>query len=145
MTLSIGTPFDAEDEAAPPQIPLMFDGTVTSKSLIAAGKVRLLGVAYKTRLPDFPNVPTLAEIGYPELSFSNWSGVIASSQMPAALTEKIHAALQKVAANAAVRKRLSGTGFEPAADRSLAQAARELREEYDRNAAIVKAFNIKLD
>jgi tripartite-type tricarboxylate transporter receptor subunit TctC len=127
------------------QVPLMFDGAVTSKSLVAAGKVRLLGVAYKTRLPEFPNVPTLAEIGYPEVNFSNWTGVIASSQMPAALTEKIHAALQKVAANPAVRERLTGAGFEPVAERSLAQAAGELREEYDRNAAIVKAFDIKLN
>ncbi|MBT2321678.1 tripartite tricarboxylate transporter substrate binding protein [Variovorax paradoxus] len=127
------------------QIPLMFDGTVTSKSLIAAGKVRLLAVATKARLPDFPNAPTLAELGYPELNFSNWTGVIASSQMPAPLAEKIHAALQKVAANAAVHERLIGAGFEPMTERSLAQAQGELREEYDRNAEIVKAFNIKLN
>ena len=127
------------------QVPLMFDGAVTSKSLIAAGKVRLLAVATKTRLPEFPNVPTLAELGYPELNFSNWTGVIASSQMPAPLAEKIHAALQKVLANAAVRDRLIGAGFEPMAERSLAQAQSELRQEYQRNADIVKTFNIKLD
>ena len=127
------------------QIPLMFDGAVTSKSLIAAGKVRLLAVATKSRMAEFPNVPTLAELGYPELNFGNWTGVIASSQMPAPLAEKIHAALQKVATNPAVRERLIGAGFEPMSERSLAQAQSELREEYDRNADIVKTFNIKLD
>jgi tripartite-type tricarboxylate transporter receptor subunit TctC len=127
------------------QVPLMFDGAVTSKNLIAAGKVRLLAVAAKTRLPEFPSVPTLAELGYPELNFSNWTGVIASSQMPPALAEKIHAALQKVAANAAVRERLIGAGFEPMPERSLAQAQDEVRQEYDRNAGIVRTFNIKLD
>ncbi|MDR6537800.1 tripartite tricarboxylate transporter substrate binding protein [Variovorax soli] len=127
------------------QIPLMFDGAVTSKNLIAAGKVRLLAVATKARMPEFPNVPTLAELGYPELNFGNWTGVIASSQMPAPLAEKIHAALQKVAANASVRERMVGAGFEPVPERSLAQAQAELRQEYDRNAEIVKTFNIKLD
>jgi tripartite-type tricarboxylate transporter receptor subunit TctC len=127
------------------QIPLMFDGAVTSKAPIAAGKVRLLAVAAKARLPDFPGVPTLAELGYPELDFSNWVGVIASSRMPAPLAEKIHAALQKVAANAAVRERLVGVGFEPMQERSLAQAQSELREEYERNAGIVKTFHIKLN
>lgn len=127
------------------QVPLMFDGAVTSKNLIAGGKVRLLAVATKTRLPEFPDTPTLAELGYPGLNFSNWTGVIASSQMPAPLAEKIHATLQKVAANAAVRERLVGAGFEPMPDRSLAQAQSELREEYDRNAAIVKTFDIKLN
>jgi len=127
------------------QIPLMFDGAVTSKNLITAGKVRLLAVAYKSRLPDFPTVPTFAELGYPELNFSNWTGVIASSRLPAELTDKIHAALQKVAANPDVRKRLVDAGFEPTADLSPAQAAVDVREEYDRNAAIVKSFDIKLN
>ncbi len=127
------------------QIPLMFDSAVTAKPLIAAGKIKLLGVAYKSRMPDYPNVPTLAEIGYPDLNFSNWSGVVVSSKVPAELTEKIHAALQKVAANPAVRKRLIDSNFEPVADYPLTQAASELREEYDRNAAIVKAFDIKLN
>jgi tripartite-type tricarboxylate transporter receptor subunit TctC len=127
------------------QVPLMFDGAVTSKNLIAAGKVRLLAVAARTRLPEFPNVPTLAELGYPQLNFSNWTGVIASSQMPAPLAEKIHVALQKVAANPAVRERLIGAGFEPMQERSLAQAQSELREEHARNADIVKTFDIKLN
>ena len=127
------------------QVPLMFDGAVTSRGLIAAGKVRLLAVATRARMAEFPNVPTLAELGYPELNFGNWLGVIAASQTPAPLLEKIHAALRKVAANPAVRERLAGAGFELMAERSTAQAERELREEYDRNAEIVKAFNIKLD
>jgi tripartite-type tricarboxylate transporter receptor subunit TctC len=96
-------------------------------------------------LPDFPNVPTLTELGYPALNFSNWTGVIASSQMPAPVAEKVHAALQKVAANATVRERLIAAGFEPMPERSLAQAQSQLREEFDRNAEIVKTFNIKLD
>ena len=127
------------------QVPLMFDGAVTSRNLITGGKVRLLAVATKTRLPEFPNTPTLAELGYPGLNFSNWTGVIASSQMPAPLAEKIHVALQKVAANATVRERLIGAGFEPMPDRSLAQAQSEVREEFDRNAEIVKTFDIKLN
>lgn len=47
------------------QIPLMFDGSVTTKPLVPSGKVKLLAVAYKSRLSDFPNVPTMAEVGYP--------------------------------------------------------------------------------
>ena len=59
------------------QIPLMFDGSVTTKPLVPSGKVKLLAVAYKSRLSDFPNVPTMAELGYPELDFSNWAGRLA--------------------------------------------------------------------
>lgn len=127
------------------QVPLMFDGAVTSKPLIAAGKVHLLAVAAPARLPEFPGVPTLAEFGYSAVSFSNWTGVIASSRMPAPLAEKIHAVLQKVAANPAVRASVTSAGFEPMAERTLSQASGDLREEFDRNAEIVKNYNIKLD
>ncbi|GHD03009.1 exported protein [Pseudorhodoferax aquiterrae] len=128
------------------QIPLMFDGSVTSKPLIAAGKVKLLAVAYKSRMPEYPDVPTMAELGYPELNFSNWAGVFASAQTPAAVLEKVHAALTKINAVPAVRARYASTGFEPIAEpRSLQQAEEDVRLEYERNGAIVKAFGIKLN
>ena len=128
------------------QIPLMFDGSVTSKPMIAAGKVKLLAVAYKSRMAEYPNVPTMAELGYPELNFSNWSGVFASSQTPPALLEKIHATLTKINALPAVRARYASTGFEPIVEApSLEQAAEDVRMEYERNGEIVKAFGIKLN
>ena len=124
----------------------MFDGSVTSKPLIAAGKVKLLAVAYKTRMPEYPNVATMAELGYPDIDFSNWSGVFASGQTPAPLMEKIHAVLAKVNESRTVLDRYSSTGFEPiASKRSRAQMEAELRNEYERNAEIVKAYGIKLN
>lgn len=128
------------------QIPLMFDGSVTSKPLIAAGKVKLLAVAYRSRMAEYPDVPTMAELGYPELDFSNWAGVFASAQTPPALLEKVHAVLTRINALPAVRARYANTGFEPIAEpRSLQQAAEDVRLEYERNGEIVKAFNIRLN
>jgi tripartite-type tricarboxylate transporter receptor subunit TctC len=127
------------------QIPLMFDGAVTSRPLVSAGRVKLLGVAYKTRLPDYPNTPTLTELGFPDINFSNWVGVIASSKMSTPLSNQIHEVLQKIAASPSFRERAATAGFDPTAPRTLDQAAREVREEYQRNAEIVKAYGIKLD
>ncbi|HET7837099.1 MAG TPA: tripartite tricarboxylate transporter substrate binding protein [Variovorax sp.] len=128
------------------QIPLMFDGSVTSKPMIAAGKVKLLAVAYKSRMPEYPNVPTMGELGYPEVNFSNWSGVFASSQTPPALLAKIHATLAKINASPVVRARYASTGFEPITEsRTLEQAAEDVRTEYERNGEIVKSFGIKLN
>ncbi|MBS0429215.1 MAG: tripartite tricarboxylate transporter substrate binding protein [Proteobacteria bacterium] len=128
------------------QVPLMFDGSVTSKTQIAAGKVKLLGVAYKDRLAEYPKVPTMAEIGYPELNFSNWAGVFASTQTPRPLLEKMYATFARINAMGAVRERYALTGFEvidkPA---SLDAMQADLQAEFDRNAAIVRTFNIKLD
>ncbi len=128
------------------QIPLMFDGSVTSKPLIAAGKVKLLAVAYKSRMAEYPDVPTLAELGYPEVNFSNWSGVFASAQTPPAVLEKLNAVLTKINTLPAVRARYVTTGFEPITEpRTLQQAAQDIRTEYERNGEIVKNFGIKLN
>jgi tripartite-type tricarboxylate transporter receptor subunit TctC len=128
------------------QIPLMFDGSVTSKPLIAAGKVKLLAVAYKHRMAEYPKVPTMAELGYPDLNFSNWSGVFASAQTPPATLEKLHGVLMKINAQPAVLARYASTGFEPITEvRSLQQAAEDVRAEYVRNGEIVNAFGIKLN
>ncbi|CAM4133757.1 tripartite tricarboxylate transporter substrate binding protein [Comamonas aquatilis] len=128
------------------QIPLMFDGSVTSKPLIASGKVKLLAVSYKNRWAEFPNVPTMAELGYPEVDFSNWSGVFASAKTPQPLMEKIHATMQKINASQAVQARYQATGFEPIRqERSLEQLSTDLRAEFDRNGEIVKTYGIKLN
>lgn len=128
------------------QIPLMFDGSVTSKPLIPSGKVKLLAVAYRSRLPDYPQVPTMAELGYPELDFSNWAGVFASAKTPQPLLEKINVTLQKVNASQAVQARYLSTGFEPIKqERTLEQLSTELQAEYQRNGEIVRNFGIKLN
>lgn len=128
------------------QIPLMFDGSVTTKPLVPSGKVKLLAVAYKSRLSDFPNVPTMGELGYPELDFSNGCGVFASAKTPQPLLEKINATLQKVNASQAVQARYLSTGFEPIKqERTLEQLSTDLQSEYQRNGEIVRNFGIKLN
>ena len=128
------------------QIPLMFDGSVTTKPLVPSGKVRLLAVAYKSRLADYPQVPTMAELGYPELDFSNWAGVFASTKTPQPLLEKINATLEKVNASQAVQARYAATGFEPIRqERTLEQLSTDLQAEYQRNGEIVRNFGIKLN
>lgn len=126
------------------QIPVMFDGMATSKPLISSGKVNAIGVAAKVRSTQLPNVPTLAEQGFPELDFSNWIGVIVASAVPAAVTDKIHAAVLKAAAAPAVRDRLVAAGFEVGIESSPTQLAQSVKAEFDRNAGIVKTFDIKL-
>ena len=126
------------------QIPIMFDGMATSKPLAAGGKVQVWGIASKNRTAHMPNVPTMAEQGYPEMDYSNWIGVIVSSGVPAATVEKINAAVVKAASAAKVRDRLLAAGFDIEPLTPPAQLAASVKSEFDRNAAIVKQFNITL-
>ena len=127
------------------QIPLMFDGMATSLPQINAGKVRAIGVAAKTRSTHLPQVPTLAEQGYPDLDFGNWVGVVMAGGTSAELVDKINAEVVKAAAAPKVKDRLVAAGFEPGGQISAAEMAASVRAEFERNAAIVKQFNIKLN
>ncbi len=126
------------------QIAVMFDGIVTSMPQIKAGKVKALGVASKTRSAHLPDVPTLAELGYPDIDFANWLGVVVASGVPADLVDKINAATLKAASAPKLRDRLQAVGFEPNTSLSSAQLAQSVKAEHERNAGIVKAFDIKL-
>lgn len=126
------------------QIPIMFDGIVTSRALIAAGKLQAYGVAAKTRSQHLPNVPTFAELGMPELEATNWLGVVASSKLPDALIEKVHEAVAKAANNPKLRDRMTAVGFEAAGEQGAQTLGRDLKADFERNAAIVKAYDIKL-
>lgn len=127
------------------QISVMFDGYVTSRPFINSGKLNAFGVASKKRLRQLPNVPTFIELGYPDIQFSNWLGVVVSSNMAPELVEKIHLAVSKVAANPKFRGRIFAAGFESADPMTVEQLNQSVKAEHERNGAIVKQFNIKLN
>lgn len=127
------------------QIPLMFDGGVTSMPLIKAGKIKAYGVAGKVRMAQLPQVPTFRELGYPELDMTSWFGVIVSAQMPAALADRINAAVLKAGFSAKVQEKLLSLGFVPTESLTAAQLQQDVNAEFQRNGAIVKTFNIQLN
>jgi len=125
------------------QIPIMFDGIVTSMPQIKGGKLKAYGVASKVRSAHLPNVPTLAEQGFPELDFSNWLGVVASAKISPEMAAKINAAVLKAAEAPAVKGRMAAVGFEANQGLSSAELSQVVKTDFDRNAAIVKQFDIK--
>jgi tripartite-type tricarboxylate transporter receptor subunit TctC len=72
-----------------------------------AGKIRLLAVINRERAPAAPDVPTAAEAGYPQLTFSAVTGFFGGPDMPAELRERIAADVRSVVADAAVKGRLA--------------------------------------
>ncbi|MDQ0143235.1 Bug family tripartite tricarboxylate transporter substrate binding protein [Cupriavidus necator] len=125
------------------QIALMYDGMVTSLPMIRAGKLQAYAVASKSRSPLLPQVPTFAELGYPDVEFSNWVGVIASARVPAELAQKIRDATYKAAATPKVQARMQALSYEPLREQTLSELSQSLNAEFERNATIVKTFNIQ--
>jgi tripartite-type tricarboxylate transporter receptor subunit TctC len=78
------------------------------------------------------------------MDYSNWIGVIVAAGVPAATVDKINAAVVKAAGAAKVRDRLVAAGFDMEPLTPPAQLSASVKTEFDRNAAIVKQFNITL-
>ena len=128
------------------QVDIMFDGMVTSLPQIKGGKLKAYGVGSKTRSVHLPDVPTMTEIGFPEIiDFANWAGVVVSAKLPDDIVSKINSTTAKVAALPKVRDRLVASGFEPAISESPEKLTQMTKVEHDRNAQIVKAYNIQIN
>uniref|UniRef100_UPI003F495CF9 tripartite tricarboxylate transporter substrate binding protein n=1 Tax=Cupriavidus necator TaxID=106590 RepID=UPI003F495CF9 len=125
------------------QIAVMYDGMVTSLPMIKAGKLRPYALAAKQRSPLLPQVPTFAELGYPDIDFSNWGGVFVSAKVPADVSQKIQAAVYKAASKPHVQERFAALGMEPVPAQGLPELSQALRTEYERNAGIVKTYHIQ--
>jgi tripartite-type tricarboxylate transporter receptor subunit TctC len=69
------------------------DGLVGLYPMIKAGKVRALAIARGERWPALPDVPTMAESGYPDFVIDAWTGVVAPAGTPPAIVEKLNAAI----------------------------------------------------
>jgi tripartite-type tricarboxylate transporter receptor subunit TctC len=127
------------------QVALMFDGLVTSLPLIRSGKLKAIAIASRARSSLLPQVPTFVELGYADFEFGNWIGAIASARMSPELLERINGEIVKAVSAQDLRSRLAGLGFEQAPPSTPAQLDLSVRSDYERNAGIVKAFDIKFE
>lgn len=95
------------------QVDTMFDNTPNVLPHIKAGKMRALGVTSAKRSPLAPDVPTVAEQGYPGFEVSVWYGLAAPAGTPRPIVERLNAELNKALQSADVRKVFADQGVEP--------------------------------
>jgi tripartite-type tricarboxylate transporter receptor subunit TctC len=93
------------------QVQFMFDGQATSIPHIKAGKLRAFAVSSPERSPALPDVPTLAELGYKEMTKSAWLALWTLPDAPAAAQLRVREETLKVLATPAIRDRLLGLGL----------------------------------
>ncbi len=93
------------------QIPLSVDGIGPNLPNIKAGKLRAIAQTGAARAPQLPDVPTVAELGYPGFSGEGWGGVVVTRGTPDAIVMKISNDLRKVLNDPAVQQRLVGAGL----------------------------------
>jgi tripartite-type tricarboxylate transporter receptor subunit TctC len=123
------------------RIDFYFCPVATALPLIKEGKVRALVVSTASRVPDLPDVPTLAEAGVKNAESEIWFGVFMPAKTPGAIIEKFHAAGQRVLSDPAMQASLKKLGIET---RPMKPAEIDdlVRQETASNLEIIKAADI---
>ena len=127
------------------QVDFLFDSMLTSLPLIRGGKLRPYAIAGKSRSTYLPDVPTMTELGYPDIQFPGQVGFYGSSKLPADVLASLQAIVKKAAEAPAVQKKLIDVGLEPDVSVDTPALLAETKWQYQRNAVIVKKFNIQLN
>ena len=125
------------------QVDIMFDSLLTSLPLIKGGKLRAHAIAGASRSRFLPDVPTMTELGYPDIQFPGQVSFYGSSKLPADVLAKLQAAIKKAADAPAVQQKLIDVGLEPDVSVDTPALLAETKWQYQRNAAIVKKFHIQ--
>jgi tripartite-type tricarboxylate transporter receptor subunit TctC len=111
---------------------------------IKAGKVRALAVTGSERAPELPDVPSMAEAGYPEVNTKLWSGYFAALNTPPAIVSKLEAGLRKAITDPGVSEKLKALAVTPGGS-SSADFRKMIDADIQTYSAVIKAANLKFE
>lgn len=126
------------------QVNVLFETTLTVQPQVKAGKLRALAVGSDKRAPSLPDVPTVAESGFPGFSAENWYGVYAPAGTPRDIVMKLNAEIIKALKLPEVKERFASQGADLIGN-SPEQHAAFLKTEMDKWEKIAKLSNAKAD
>ena len=126
------------------QLPLVALNALEVQPHVKSGKLKVLAVLSPKRSVIFPEVPTIAESGFPGFEASVWYGLVAPAATPKPVVDKLHAEVQKALQTQEVRDRMTAVGGEvlPGSADMFTQLIKNERQRYER---LVREANIKPD
>jgi tripartite-type tricarboxylate transporter receptor subunit TctC len=127
------------------EIQFMFINMASSLQNIRAGRIKPLATTWPTRRPELPNVPTVAEAGYPGYGTNAWNGLFAPAGVPKPLLQRIHADVVKVMETPATKEALAKVFMTGVVNRSPEEFQQFVLTEIKTWGKIVVENNIKVE
>jgi tripartite-type tricarboxylate transporter receptor subunit TctC len=126
------------------RVTMMFSPIPVALPLVREGKLRALAVTSLRRSSAVPELPTIAESGYPGFEFTGWGGLLAPARTPATIVRKLHLETVKALALPDLRAKLAALGMEGIGD-SPEEFAAVIKSEIPKWAKVIKESGIKPD
>ncbi len=126
-------------------IQAMFETIGTALPPIKSGLVRPLGVSSAERVADLPDLPTVAESGYPDYRVSVWYGIAAPAKVPEEIAQAISASMNRALNDEAFRASMTRIGFWPLHARGEAAIKEFVDADKTRWSNVIRKLNISLD
>ncbi|MBI2317692.1 MAG: tripartite tricarboxylate transporter substrate binding protein [Betaproteobacteria bacterium] len=125
---------------------VLFESLASSSALsnIKGGRAKGIAVQAPKRIPLGPDVPTVAEAGYPGFEASNWTALVAPAGTPREVIAKINADSNRALKTADVTERLAKAGSEPVGS-TVEDLAAKMRAESERYGKVIRGIKLKLD
>ncbi|KQT43063.1 ABC transporter substrate-binding protein [Aureimonas sp. Leaf454] len=125
-------------------VPINFDNLPSSSGHIKGGALRALAVTTKTRVPLFPDVPTMEEAGVPGYETNTWNALFAPAGTPPEVVAKLNAAANEALKDPAVVERLAGVGATVVGG-TPEQLAAHVTSEIARWRPVIEAAGVRMD
>ncbi|MGJ7498093.1 Bug family tripartite tricarboxylate transporter substrate binding protein [Variovorax sp. RT4R15] len=126
------------------RVDFFFDSVSTSLPYVKEGRLRVLAVASSKRLPQVPEIPTLAELGYPGIELSFWFGMFARTGTPDAIIHKLNAEFTKIVQSQALQEATAPIGLETIHS-SPAELSARIQSDAQRWGKVIKDAKISAD
>jgi len=126
------------------RVDFMVDQPLSSLPFIQQGKLRAIAVTSEQRWPQMPDVPTVAEQGYPTFSTTSWWAVLAPAGTPQKVVERLNASLRKNLAKPDIQDKIRRLGAD-ISTMSLAQSQQFAAQELDKWKRINKIAGVKIN
>jgi tripartite-type tricarboxylate transporter receptor subunit TctC len=94
-------------------VPMMFCDLGPAAGAIASGKVRALGMSSPFRVPNFPDIPPIAEVGVPGFNAVSWQMIVAPAKTPRPIVDKLHGEMLTILRTQEAKDQIAKYGFVP--------------------------------